>query len=818
MSLTGQDNCRSPDIAYADIALCDESGVPLGQTFENSFDFSRLQCGNLTPVHAVMFRRSLLAQGVRFDTGLDLYEDWDFWRQLAGLAPFVHLPGVTGVYRVHSSSGIHEASDHNLGAFQAVVEKWLRKDPRHLPDLFKRIWRFNDVERDNLSLKSAALAMEQERQILNSALGDALNQLQETNKALQDTQASLATMAQQTEEAWSVLLSKEPEWRAERQALSTQNSVLSEKLHETEARLALMTGSKSWRYTSPLRSLGRALRSLVRRPSASVQGQAPVVPVPPRLSTAQAPDLHPTDRAAYQQWWLTAASQRPLEGAAREQRASTWTLRPRVSIVMPVYNPPLDFLAAAVASIEAQSYADWELCVADDASTDPDIWPFLQACAARDARIKVCRRASNGHISAASNSAVDLASGEFIALMDNDDLLHPDALFWVVDAINAQPQVDILYSDEDKINDAQEHFDPYFKPDWNYALFTSHNLISHLGVYRSQVLRAVGGFRLGFEGSQDYDLALRCVEVTAPANIVHIPRVLYHWRAIEGSTALTIDAKPYALEAAKRALEEHRARMQRPLPVEILPTLNYSFDYRRGGLMPKTSIILVRDDKSSALHAFLSRHLDREVFELRLCEPDARALNQAVGAARHGLILTLNSSIVQVEIADLMLLARMAQDAQPALVAGRVLDAARQVLAGGYFLNAETVAATAFAGLPADEPGYMGRALLRQEFSAVNLFFSAFAKSTFEAVGGLQEGLALDGAGAVDLCLRLGAAGIPSVWAPTVSCTSRPSALYRVPAESKTHFVQQFAAQLQHDRAYHPLLRHDPPDFCIAVP
>lgn len=802
---------RDVDIVYADIALCDGEGRPLGQTFENSFDFSRLQCGNLTPVHAVMFRRSLLDRGVQFDVGLDLYEDWDFWRQLAAVAPFVHLPGVTGVYRVHNSSGIHQASADNASAFEAVVDKWLRKDMHQVPELFRRIWHYNDIERENIALRSNVQSQQHE--------------LKAVHTALQGSQASVALLTQQNEDAWALISRIEPQWRDRHQALEAHNAALeayncalTAQLRETESQLALVTGSKSWRYTSALRSLANALRQALRGSPSGARDLSSVATVLPPAGQAIAQGVfHPTDRQAYNQWLAMAAAQQRLAPDELEQRASQWSLRPRISIIMPVYNPPLDFLQAAIASIQAQSYADWELCVADDASTDPGVWPCLQGFADQDARIKVCRRASNGHISAASNSAVEMASGEFMALMDNDDLLHPDALFWVVDTVNAHPQADILYSDEDKINAKLEHFDPYFKPDWNYTLFTSHNLISHLGVYRSRVLRAVGGFRAGFEGSQDYDLALRCVEVCASANIVHIPRVLYHWRAIEGSTALTIEAKPYALEAAQRALQEHRARLQRPLPVEVLPTLNYNFDYRRGGVMPKTSIILVRTQASNVLHAFLSRQLDREVFDLRVSEPDCRAFNEAVELARHDIVLTLNNCIEKVAPADLMLLARIAHDARPALVAGRVLDAAGQVLSGGYFLNPETVAATAFEGLPSGEPGYMGRALLKQEFSAVNLFFSAMTKSSFLAAGGLNEGLDLDGAAALDLCLRLGAAGVPSIWHPVVTCTSGRSDLYTVPAAQKDHFVRHFALQLAHDRAYHPLLRHDPPDFCIAL-
>ena len=174
-----------------------------------------------------------------------------------------------------------------------------------------------------------------------------------------------------------------------------------------------------------------------------------------------------------------------------------------------------------------------------------------------DPRIRVCFRTTNGHIAEASNSALAIAKGEFVALLDHDDDIPPHALALVAEAIVAQPDVDLIFSDEDKL-DAQGHrFGPYFKSDWNPALMLSQNMFSHLGVYRLSLVKKIGGFRLGFEGSQDYDLVLRCSRETAPERIHHIPKILYHWRAIESSTATDIGMKPYAWDAGRRAIEEH---------------------------------------------------------------------------------------------------------------------------------------------------------------------------------------------------------------------------------------------------------------------
>ena len=214
------------------------------------------------------------------------------------------------------------------------------------------------------------------------------------------------------------------------------------------------------------------------------------------------------------------------------KRVAQFALQPKLSIVMPVYNTDLRWLREAIQSVRAQLYPHWELCISDDASTLPGVKELLREYADKDERIHVVFRDTNGHISANSNSALSVATGDFIALMDADDLLPEDALYWVVEEINAHPNVDLIFSDEDKIDIEGRRYDPYFKPDWNPALMLSQNMFCHLGVYRHSLVKKVGSFRLGFEGSQDHDLVLRCADATQSSKIRHIPHILYHWRAL----------------------------------------------------------------------------------------------------------------------------------------------------------------------------------------------------------------------------------------------------------------------------------------------
>jgi O-antigen biosynthesis protein len=243
-----------------------------------------------------------------------------------------------------------------------------------------------------------------------------------------------------------------------------------------------------------------------------------------------------------------------------KQQISQFPYKPLISIVMPVYNVDEKWLRFCIESVTNQLYENWEFCIADDCSPDPHIRKILDEYAAKDSRFKIVFRLENGHISAASNSALELTTGEFTALLDHDDELTEDALFEVIKQLNQTPKADFIYSNQDKIDDQQHRTDPVFKPKWNEQLFYSMNYLNHLSVYRTKILRKIGGFRIGFEGSQDYDLALRFIEQIDEKNIFHIPKILYHWRAISGSLALGSNEKSYAHEIARNALREHFRR------------------------------------------------------------------------------------------------------------------------------------------------------------------------------------------------------------------------------------------------------------------
>ena len=339
-----------------------------------------------------------------------------------------------------------------------------------------------------------------------------------------------------------------------------------ELLEQKQAELAAVRSSKAFQAASlanklidrlfPLHTrrrtvLKRTARRLGAIPAALLARRRAANGPPPDeryLSECTPPD-------EYRRW---IARHEPDAAALVRQRAHRFGRSPKVSVVVPVYNPPVAYLDAMIASVREQTYANWELCLAD-ASTAADVRPVLEKAAAADSRVKVSFLTENRGIVGNSNAAAALATGDYLALLDHDDTLAPFALHEVIAAINESPDADFLYSDEDKIDIHGDRVEPNFKPDWSPETLRSRNYVCHLTTLKRSLFESIGGFRPGFDGSQDYDLVLRASE--RAKRIVHIPHVLYHWRMHAQSTAMAKGSKNYAFEAGKRAVAEHLARL-----------------------------------------------------------------------------------------------------------------------------------------------------------------------------------------------------------------------------------------------------------------
>ncbi len=467
-------------------------------------------------------------------------------------------------------------------------------------------------------------------------------------------------------------------------------------------------------------------------------------------------------------------------------------VRPRFSFVMPVYNPPPALLAECLDSLLGQTYADFEICIADDKSPNPEIRRMLERYAARDDRIKVTFREHNGHISAASNTALSLATGDFIVLVDHDDLVPDYALFVVAHYVNRHPEAQILFSDEDKITAEGKRYDPYFKGDFDPFLMFGHNMVSHLGVYRRELIEAIGGFRHGLEGSQDYDLVLRAVEKAGAASVVHIPHILYHWRAIPGSTALSGDEKSYAVVAAQHAVNGHFERTGLPLRSidGAFPGVNaVKADRRHDQLI---SIIIPTRDGVEDLQACIEsiRASDHDRTEILIVDngsedpatlayldqiardDDVRVLayphpfnfseinNFAVEHARGEVLCFLNNDTEVIASNWLSRARGLLAVPEVGIVGARLLYPDRTLQHFGVIVGmaAHGVAGHAYHGLPETAGGYFGKALLLQQFSAVTAACLFIEADLFREVGGFDPGLRV-AYNDIDLCLKVRAAG-----------------------------------------------------------
>jgi len=476
----------------------------------------------------------------------------------------------------------------------------------------------------------------------------------------------------------------------------------------------------------------------------------------------------------------------------------SWAGHPRISVVVPVFNTPERYLRAALQSVLDQLYPNWELCIADDASTVPCVAAVLAEYAAKDSRVRLVSRTANGGISAATNSAVEIATGEFIAFLDHDDVLPEHALYMVAREIAHDSDLDLIYTDEDKIDRRGRRYDPYFKSDWNPDLFLVQNMIPHLSVYRTSLVREVGGLRREFDGSQDYDLALRIVEQTQPERIRHIPYILYHWRAAAGSSARSTGEKPYAVDAARRAVADHfrRRRIEanvvvapgspflqvsypldcEPLVSIIIPTKDRSDLLTRcvGGILEQTRYqnleLLIVDNRSeeTATRAYLSGiATDPRVRVLRYDEPFNFSLinNWAARHAAGEVLLFLNNDT---EVTGPDWLRHMVANACRPEVGGvgaKLIYPNGRVQHAGVILGMGGVAGHFHLGCQRHDPGYFSRAVLQQNLSAVTAACLAMRRTVFDEIGGFNGDLRV-AFNDVDLCLRIRRHGYLIVWTP----------------------------------------------------
>jgi GT2 family glycosyltransferase len=573
--------------------------------------------------------------------------------------------------------------------------------------------------------------------------------------------------------------------------------------------------------------------------------------------------LFSSDRTAvgYEEW-MEAVEAPSLPSADEVRRMiSGFAIRPLISVVMPVYNTDPNYLKACIESVRAQSWPHWELCIADDASPKAHVRDILTDSMAKDARIKVCFRQTNGHMSEASNSALALAGGDFVALLDHDDELARHALLFVVAAINDVPDSQVLYSDEDKLSCDGERFDPHFKSDWNPDLFFSQNYVSHLGVYRRELLQRIGGFRVGMEGSQDHDLLLRCLPQIEGRQIVHVPRVLYHWRAAEGSTALSTEEKRYCTDAGVRALRDYFAQ-NGPDGVAVdegLVPNTYRVAWPVPTPAPLVSLLIPTRDKKEVIETAVRSILDKTTyptFEIVILdngsvepqtlewfesvqrnEPRVRvlrydlpfnyaAINNFGERHAHGSVLGLiNNDVEVISPGWLTEMVGHVCRQNVGCVGAKLYYGDGTIQHGGVIVGIGGVAGHSHKYASSDARGYFCRLLLTQSLSAVTAACLLVRREVYREVNGLDEQNLAIAFNDIDFCFKVRQAGYRVIWTPhaelyhheSVSRGSddTPEKAGRFQAEVQ-FMKKKWGEQLSRDPFYSPHLTLEREDFSIG--
>lgn len=514
--------------------------------------------------------------------------------------------------------------------------------------------------------------------------------------------------------------------------------------------------------------------------------------------------LFRSDSVAYPEWVQMEENRNRIEADKASLVIQELHHLPLMSVIMPYYETPAQVLREAIASVQAQHYPHWELCIVDDASPSNQILLMVSHFIRKDHRIRIQRRSENGHISGASNTGLEMARGEWVVLMDHDDVLHVNALLEVAIESNKYPDAQIIYTDEDQINNKGQRSNPYFKPDFDPDLLLGRNLVSRLGAYRRELLVSIGGFREGFEGFQEHDLILRASAACGPDAVRHVPSVLYHWRQQAGPESFSEKRLEKYILTSGAAVTEHLLgkginasvtaaplapscnRIHFPIPepapkVSILiPTRDRAdlLETCIDGVLQRTSYsnfeILVADNGSvEEATSHLFRKLEREPNVRVLALPGpfnySRLNNQAALEASGQIILLLNNDVDVIAPGWLSEMVSHAIRPEVGAVGAKLFYKDNTIQHAGVVLGMGWpggIAGHFGVGAPRYEAGLLGGLALLRSVSAVTGACLAVRRELFNAVGGLDEANLAVAYNDVDFCLRLRERGYRNVWTP----------------------------------------------------
>lgn len=569
-------------------------------------------------------------------------------------------------------------------------------------------------------------------------------------------------------------------------------------------------------------------------------------------------DRHVTEDAQYADYATWCARYEPPADADFSTRIDALPRRPLISILLPVHDVPVAFLAETIASVRAQCYAEWELCIVDDASTDAAVHAHLAAEARAEPRIRLVRRSANGGIARATNDALALARGAYCAFLDHDDRLAPDALLCMAEAMAESPDAALLFSDEDKLDADGERARPYFKPAWDGEWIRTTNCVLHFMAVRTSTLRALGGLATGIDGAQDWDLVLRVAEAEGRQRIRHVPFVLYHWRELPGSTAAAAFEKPALVEAQRRVIAESLRRRQeageprlttagwriqyavpqpQPLVSMVIPTRD-RVDLLRtciDSIRTRTSyaryeIVIVdndsRDPAAIAYLADLARQGAARVVPYAQPFNYAAQCNLGVREAQGALIALVNNDIQVVTPQWLDELVSLAARPDVGLAGATLFYPDGTLQHAGVVLGLNGVGDRPWIGTRRGFAGPYGRARAVREVSGLITACAVVARDRYLAAGGMNETLAVS-CNDLDLCLRLARAGYRHLVTPYAELVHHESASRgladdpanaRLARDEEARFTALWRRELEADPLYNPNLALKGTAYALAWP
>ena len=686
-----------------------------------------------------------------------------------------------------------------------------------LVECFGRFGFVPDYECDLIDLHPAAVCVRRQRGKIAEALVGAMeNALARANKQFSGLQRKLQVRDAELKEA-------------HRHIAALEQKLL--KVKEYRRELKLLKEQRQTLRKSPERRIGRVFLAPYRIPEKLAKK------IWKNLQRDGKTRRRSIPSSEYQRWFEQhRASTKELKQMRDEARV--FGSRPLISVITPVFDTPVKHLEETVESVLAQAYDNWELVLVDDGSTAIELLRILPRVAASDERIVLASLGKHGGISAASNHGLALARGEWLTFLDHDDVLEPDSLFQVVKLLQSHPDADLIYTDEDKLGD--DGFEaPLFKPDWSPDFFLSCNYLGHLTAVRRDLLRKAGGFRSQFDSAQDYDLYFRIIERTN--RIHHIPRVLYHWRRSESSSAISVRQKPGQLEASQLAIEDHLKRSGELAHVavdwrthafcvrrELLEARKISLIIRScHGLeslercietltaqtsYPNYEVVIVQTDKKFPEVATRFSH---RLLYLPGAADDSTAKNQAVEQTDSPWLLFLDDGIEVIEPDWLTIMAEHVQRAEVGAVGARLLNPSGLVEHAGIIVGANNIAQSAYRGFPADHAGAANRQLqLTRNCSAVLSACMLTRREIFQELGGFDADLS--GALAdVDLCLKIRRAGYLIVYTPFARLYWH-DAPGKIDMGGQGIMEQRWAGVLHGDPYYNPNLSRERADFSLG--